>query len=304
MIIRALRTPGLVSRQSIASYRHHLSRICSTSGQWGLEMPPKTRRSAKAEPAEVPSDADQPTVCQILPSLTLSSQTDFAERLGADPGPDRASILGSLRNPALCRTPARGSSLYSPSLTFKRSKACMLQVEQPKQPQVLLRGNRQRGRPDTGSEGDLGRSPSSPRKRARRRPGEVGPVSVGATGQSPHIWLVHARHPSRADSGSGAALQAVELTCRSQEAQHELHAERQGKGHISGSMLPRRDSDLGGIPQDHGDVRLVAVGSAMRLRLAGAAQLVVMTVQDGCIRMMSLQPWWQPGECSRRGVRL
>ena len=78
MIIRALRTPGLVSLHSIASCRHHLSRVCSTSGQWGLEMPPKTRRSAKAEHVEVPSDADQPTVCQIshsLPNLTA----DFAE---------------------------------------------------------------------------------------------------------------------------------------------------------------------------------------------------------------------------------
>ena len=57
-----------------------------------------------------------------------------------------------------------------------------VQAEHPTQPQVLARGaGRQRGRPDP--EEDTMPSSLSPRKRARRRPGDV---SVGAaTGVPP-----------------------------------------------------------------------------------------------------------------------
>lgn len=71
MFIRS-RLPGLVSRHTAACCRERLNRISAASGTWGLEMPPKTRRSAKAQPVEVPSDSDQPTVCFVLPNLLPS----------------------------------------------------------------------------------------------------------------------------------------------------------------------------------------------------------------------------------------
>ena len=64
MFIRS-RLPGLVSRHTAACCRERLNRISAAPGTWGLEMPPKTRRGAKAQPVEVPSDSDQPTVCYV-----------------------------------------------------------------------------------------------------------------------------------------------------------------------------------------------------------------------------------------------